>query len=124
LSSIGGIGAVGLNDSTMSVLRAAIDGLGARQQAITSNVTNLETPNYLARTVNFEDSLRTAIADDKISEARVTVGRSLAATRQNGNNVNIDFELLAGSENVMAQKLMVQTLNSKYAILRTAISGA
>jgi flagellar basal body rod protein FlgB len=41
----------------------------------------------------------------------------------NGNNVNIDFELLAAQENNLSQTLVVQALNAKYALLRTAILG-
>lgn len=127
MSLITGVGAAqgrGINDMTMDVLRAAVDGLAVRQEAITTNISNVETPSYLARTVSFEDSLRAAIDAGDPSEAGISVGRSLAATRLNGNNVNIDFELLAASENVLAQRLVVQALNSKYAVLRTAITGA
>lgn len=124
LSGVGAAGGRGLNDATMDTLRMAVDGLSARQQAITTNISNVETPNYLARTVSFEDSLRSAVADGDPTQAGISVGRSLAATRTNGNNVNIDFELLAASENVLAQRLVVQALNSKYAVLRTAITGA
>jgi flagellar basal-body rod protein FlgB len=45
----------------------------------------------------------------------------VAPTRSNGNNVNLDFELLAGRENVLRQKLVVQAVNAKYALLRTAL---
>jgi flagellar basal-body rod protein FlgB len=53
----------------------------------------------------------------------VTVRHSLAPTRLNGNNVNIDFEMLAQKENALRQRLVVQALNAKYALLRTAITG-
>jgi flagellar basal-body rod protein FlgB len=53
----------------------------------------------------------------------VSVSRSLAPTRLNGNNVNIDMELLAGSETALQQQLVVQGLNAKYQMLRTAITG-
>ena len=53
----------------------------------------------------------------------MSVIESLAATRTNGNNVNIDFELLAEKENALRQRLVVQALNGKYGLLRTAITG-
>ena len=124
MSLLTGVGAAdgrGINDVTMDALRAAVDGLAVRQEAITSNISNVETPSYLARTVSFEDSLRSAMAAGDPSRAGISVGRSLAATRLNGNNVNIDFELLAGRENVLRQKLVVQAVNAKYALLRTAL---
>jgi flagellar basal-body rod protein FlgB len=112
-----------IGDGTTSALHMAINGLDARQQAISANVSNLETPGYRARSVNFEDSLRAALEDGEPTAMSMSVKESLAATRMNGNNVNIDFELMAEQENNLRQQLVVQALNSKYALLRTAISG-
>ena len=113
----------GISDAVTAALHQPTNGLDARQQAISSNIANLETPNYLAKEVDFESSLRAALDDGDPSKATVSVSQSLAATRLNGNNVNIDFELLASSENVMRQKLAVQALNAKYQLLRTAIGN-
>ena len=113
----------GISDGTTLALHMAINGLDARQQAIAGNVANLETPGYRARVVDFEASLRAAIGDGSPTDTSVSVSESLAATRTNGNNVNIDFELLAEKENVLRQRLVVQALNAKYSLLRTAISG-
>jgi flagellar basal-body rod protein FlgB len=110
-------------DGVTNALHMAINGLDARQQAISSNVANLETPGYRARTVSFEDSLREALGDGQPTSMSIDVDESLAATRTNGNNVNIDFELLAGDENNLRQKLVVQALSNKYSLLRTAING-
>lgn len=112
-----------ISDGVTSALHAAMNGIEARQKAITANVANLETPGYLARSVDFEESLRSAIADGDgdMSSVAAKVTESLAPTRGNGNNVNIDFELMAGAENLLRQKLVVQALNSKFSLLRTAI---
>jgi flagellar basal-body rod protein FlgB len=112
-----------ISDGVTAALHAAMNGLEARQKAISANIANLETPGYRARTVNFEDSLHAAIADGDPSEASFSVTESLAATRLNGNNVNIDFEIMAGQENLLRQKLVVNALTAKYALLRTAIGG-
>lgn len=112
-----------ISDVTSLGLHAALDGLDQRQQAINANIANLETPGYQAREVDFESSLRAAIETGRPDRFAVTEQRSMAPTRLNGNNVNIDHEILAGSENVLQQRLVIQGLNSKYAILRTAILG-
>ncbi|MGD9999350.1 MAG: flagellar basal body rod protein FlgB [Ilumatobacteraceae bacterium] len=110
-------------DGVTNALHMAINGLDARQQAISGNLANIETPGYRARSVNFEDSLRAALDSGDPGEMSIEVAHSLAATRLNGNNVNIDFELLAQQENNLRQQLVVQALNSKYALVRTAILG-
>jgi flagellar basal-body rod protein FlgB len=112
-----------ISDLTTVSLRAALDGLDRRQNAITANVANVETPGYQAREVDFEDSLRAAIADGEPSRFTIGEQRSTAPTRLNGNNVNIDNEILANSETLLRQRLVIQGLNSKYSILRTAIAG-
>lgn len=112
-----------ISDVTTMTLHASLRGLDERQRAIAANIANLETPGYLAREVSFEDSLRSAVADGSPMSMRTSVSESLAPTRLNGNNVDIDFQLLAGSETVLRQRLVTQGLNSKYALLRTAISG-
>ncbi len=120
--SIGAIGGIG--DGVTRALHVAITGLDARQQAIAANIANVETNGYLAEEVDFEDSLRQALAGGDATDTTISHTRSLAATRLNGNNVNVDFELLAGTENVLRQKLVVQALNNKYQLLRTAMSAA
>jgi flagellar basal-body rod protein FlgB len=52
----------GLTDPTMSILGQALDGLTARQAAITSNLANIDTPNYQAVTVDFETTLQRELA--------------------------------------------------------------
>jgi flagellar basal-body rod protein FlgB len=115
------IGAV--SDGVTSVLHMALNGLDARQKAHAANIANLETPGYLAKEVSFEDSLRAALDDGDVASAEIATSQSLAATRLNGNNVNIDFELLAQRENILRQKLVTQALNNKYALIRTAVTG-
>jgi flagellar basal-body rod protein FlgB len=112
-----------ISDNVTRTLHAAVNGLDARQRAQAANIANLETPGYHARKVNFEDSLRAAYEDGDPSKVQVSTTQSLAATRINGSNVDIDFETLAASENLLRQKLVVLALNNKYTLVRTAITG-
>ena len=52
----------GISDSVTAALHLAINGLDTRQRTITSNIANVETPNYLAKEVKFEDSLKAALS--------------------------------------------------------------
>ncbi len=114
---------IAISDTATSALRRALDGLDARQQATASNISNLETPGYQAKVVSFEDSLRSAAMSGDPASASISVDRSIAPTRINGNNVNIDFELLEGSETQLRQQMITQGLSAKYSMLRTAING-
>ncbi|MFK8025271.1 MAG: flagellar basal body rod protein FlgB [Ilumatobacter sp.] len=112
-----------ISDSTTQVIGRALDGLEARQRTIAANVANIETPGYQARTVNFEDGIREAMASGDMSRARIDVEQSLAPTRLNGNNVNLDMEVMESSQTVLLQRLLTQSITSKYSMMRTAISG-
>ena len=113
----------GISDTATMALHRALDGLDIRQQTIATNLANLETPGYQAKVVSFEDSLRAAAGSGDPLSASVSVDRSTAPTRLNGNNVNIDFELLEGSETALRQQMLTQGLSAKYGMLRTAITG-
>lgn len=112
-----------ISDLTTTTLRRALDGLDQRQAAIADNVANVETPGYLSREVSFEDNLRAAIDAGRPLDAAIDESRSLAPTRLNGNNVNLDVEIMASAETQLHQQLAIQGLNAKYQLLRTSITG-
>jgi flagellar basal-body rod protein FlgB len=113
----------GISDSTSQALLASIRGLDARSAAIKDNIANVETPGYQAKVVDFESSLSDALADGDISGATTTTSRSVAPTRINGNNVNIDQQMTQGTETELRHQLAITALNNKYRLLRTAITG-
>ena len=82
-----------IGDVTTQTLQAALHGLNARRTATEQNIANVETPGYLAKTVDFESSLAAAIANGDPASASFTSGTSSAATNLQGNNVSIDDEL-------------------------------
>src|SRR5213080_4972971 len=85
-----------------SYLQAALSGLAARQRTIANNVANVDTPNFKASEVRFEDALTSAIKSGAAnsqdqSSLNASTGRSsltaLTSTRADGNNVDIDREM-------------------------------
>lgn len=50
-----------LTDVTGRILLGALDGLAARQEAIASNLANIDTPGYRPLVVDFESELRTQL---------------------------------------------------------------
>jgi flagellar basal-body rod protein FlgB len=113
----------GISDLSSQALLASIRGLNARSNAIKDNIANVETPGYLARVVDFEGSLSSAIANGDPAAAGATETRSMAATRLNGNNVVIDEEMTQLTETELRHQLSIAALNAKYRLLRTAITG-
>ncbi len=112
-----------ISDLTIRTLQASLQGLDARRKAAENNISNVETPGFRAQHVSFEESLRSAVQRGNPTRSQVETNVSTAATRMNGNNVNIADEMTGLTETALRQQLVVQTLNSKYSLLRTAIGG-
>jgi flagellar basal-body rod protein FlgB len=114
---------VPLNDVTMTAIHAALRGLSAQQRTIADNIANVETPGFLARKVEFERSLRGALAAGRPEATAITSSLSRRATGPNGNNVQIDEETLAMVETNLKYQAMTEAMNGKFRILRTSIRG-
>lgn len=112
-----------MSDVTMVALHQALNGLSARQRTIADNIANLDTPEFLAGRVAFEDSLVSALADGDPAAAEVSTTRSLAPTGVNGNNVNLDEETLTLIETDLRYQMVTQAVSNRFGLLRTSIAG-
>lgn len=118
-----------VQDITSAALHSALRGISTRRRVTADNIANVETPNYLAGRVSFESSIARAL--DGARNGRVSAAglgsvaphmeTSLEATGLNGNNVNIDEEILAQTTNELAYNTVLEALNGKFRLLRTAI---
>jgi flagellar basal-body rod protein FlgB len=116
------VAAAVIGDVTSSALKAALDGLAQRQRVTADNIANINTPGFLAGRVDFESSLRGAIAGgDDPASANAVVARSLEPTNTNGNNVNLDSETIIATETGLRYQLALNALDGKYNQLRTAL---
>jgi flagellar basal-body rod protein FlgB len=111
-----------IGDVTSSALKAALDGLAQRQRVTADNIANVNTPGFLAGRVDFESSLRGALAGgENPASAMAVVARSLEPTNTNGNNVNLDSETVIATETGLRYQLALNALDGKYNTLRTAL---
>jgi flagellar basal-body rod protein FlgB len=108
-------------DITMRAIQAELDGLAARQRITAQNIANADTPGYLAGRVDFEDSLRNAIAQGDPTQTQISTRTSLDATNVNGNNVNVDDENISMIDTGLRYQLATESMNNKFRILRDSI---
>ena len=108
-------------DLTMQAIQSSLDGLAARQRIIAQNLANSETPGYLAQNVNFEDSLRNALAAGDPAATAVTTSTSSDPTTPNGNNVNVDSQTVALIDTGLRYQLATQSMNNEFNILRDSM---
>jgi flagellar basal-body rod protein FlgB len=123
------------------LLQAALEGLSARQRTISDNVANVDTPQFKASRVSFETEMKKAIGDvdnplpmfkvkdaiqgpgDAPAEIKPTVSVESETSRRNdGNNVDVDREMLDLTDTNMRYNAVISTVSSKLSILRYAIN--
>ena len=116
-----------------SYLQAAMSGLAARQRTIANNIANVDTPNFKASEVRFEDALKSAINRGQASSAgdQSSLNRSISrsslldatSTRADGNNVDIDREMELLGEANLNYSALTQLMSARIGILRNVING-
>ena len=112
-----------ITDSTMTTLHQALAGLSARQRTTANNLANLETPGFTAGRVDFESSLQNAIDTGKPESSTISQFLSEDPARQDGNNVNLDDETVSQIDTNLKYSTVVEALNAKFRLLRSAIGG-
>ena len=109
-------------DSVTSVtLHSALRGLAARQRTIADNISNIQTPGFLAGRVQFEDALKAAVSTGDTSGVAPSVARSLEPTRTDGNNVNLDTESLSSIDTNLRYQLMSQAMSGRFSHMSMAL---
>lgn len=121
-----------LNSISMSLLSKNLDGLWARQQAISDNLANVETPGYKSKSVSFEDQLQAQLQDDSRSKQDMIQGIqsvdpattvSEGTLRADGSNVDVEKENINLARTQLDYAFSLQGLTDQFARLRIAISG-
>jgi flagellar basal-body rod protein FlgB len=107
-----------------------MDVTALRHEAIASNISNIETPNYkrIDLAPNFQSQLEQALGSGdttQISSLSPSLSVDTTAVSQNhdGNTVTLEDELLAMSENTLAHHLETMLVSGEMLKLRMAISG-
>jgi flagellar basal-body rod protein FlgB len=123
-------------DSAMRAAKVALEGLSLRQQAISRNLANIDTPGYQAQTVNFEETLKHLYQKDgslPLKTTNVAHQASLSASqdrfslsarpggsfRADQNNVDIDVEMTDMSEVGIQYQAVSQAVSQKLLLLKT-----
>jgi len=108
---------------SFAAVNSALDGLALRQRVIANNVANVNTPNFLAGRVSFEDALASAVKDGS-GTVTASQASSLEPTNTNGNNVKLDSETLLNVNTNLSYQLATQAADQEFACLRIAMKTA
>lgn len=127
-----------LFNSTMKSLESALNASAARQDVISHNIANVDTPQYKSKQVNFKNELTKAIAFEakKTNSKHINFKHSPKNTgdytirtknettmNNNGNNVDIDREMALLAENQILHNALIDRLNGKFTKLKSVARG-
>ncbi|GMA35667.1 flagellar basal body rod protein FlgB [Demequina litorisediminis] len=104
-------------------MSTALDALSLRQQVIAQNIANVQTPGYQGRRVSFEDSLAQAVRNGS-GVVEPSIGISLEPTREDGNNVNLDTEVVSNTDTSLRYQAATRAVEGTFTSLRTAMRTA
>jgi flagellar basal-body rod protein FlgB len=113
-----------LFDTTQTGLERALSGAALRQEAIASNIANVNTPGYRRQDVDFQSALRAAWGQgvDTVAQVQPAVGTDPSAqVRQDGSSVDIDVEAAAQAKNGLQYEAIAQVMKARTSIIRSAI---
>ena len=141
-----------LTSNSQLLLEKSMGFLWTKQAAILDNIANAETPNYKAKVVTFEDSLRAQLEQQlsvgrvvmsgdgspsaqslsratqssirgTIQDAEPVVFEAQEQTRMDDNGVNTTSEMTELIRNAYQQQYVYQAINKHYSILSMAVRG-
>ena len=121
----------------INILGKAADGAWARNEAISNNLANVNTPGYKRQDVDFQTQLQHALKeskypslDSKVADANKHLSRLDARAytdipnwsyRMDKNNVDVDTENVTLAANQLKYNGLMESLKSEFAHL-TAVS--
>jgi len=136
----------GIFSTTVELLGKSVDMRVKNQNLIASNIANVETPNYIPKTLLFEDELQGALKGNKRggvlsatpnarhipinssgskNALRSVTGRVIETPAKtpgkDGNAVELENEMGKMAENQLMFNASVQMLTKKFEGLRSAI---
>jgi len=118
------------NQPTYVAAKKMLDVTVLRQEAIASNLSNLETPNYKRLDVapSFEAQLSQAVGSKDAAriaglQPSLAVDQSAVSGRGDGNTVTLESEMLKLNQNTFEDALETQLVSYSLAQLRQAITG-
>lgn len=118
----------------INVLDKAADASVIRQELLSNNISNNDTPNYKRKDLKFESFLQKEIKGDgdldkKVASANLSklngsvyTDRAELSYRYDGNNVDIDVEQGYLAENQIRYYTLLQTMTQEFQRMKSVLT--
>lgn len=120
------------------LLEKSLGFLWTKQAAIVDNIANAETPNYRAKVVTFEETIRSQLEETltrdlkpgrrtraalEEAETAVDVFEAPEVTRTDDNGVSVTDQMVELARNAYQTQYVMQCISGNLSLLRTAVRG-
>ena len=116
------------SDPTYTASKVLLDATAVRQEALASNIANAETPGYrrvdLAK--SFNETFAAQVKAGQVGQIpRPTIEQdpNIGSMREDGNNVQIDKELMAMGANSTQYDTLTEFVSQSLKQLQIAVTG-
>lgn len=129
-----------VNDKTLKALASAVKFREMRQEIISSNIANSETPGYKSKRLDFEGALARALDVDGNMGMKVEEGKHFdvgsggfdnlqpelyndpnGIVSEDGNSVDRETEMAKMTENKVMYDALVQLMNKKMGLMKYVV---
>lgn len=121
----------------INVLDKAADAANSRNEILSNNIANVDTPNYKRKDVAFENYLERALIgpeslDERIADVNTHLSdfggmtytdHSTLSYRLDGNNVDMDTESAYLAENQIRYNALVEQIGQEFSRYKTVLSN-
>ncbi|MCI5805330.1 MAG: flagellar basal body rod protein FlgB [Clostridium sp.] len=121
----------------INVLDKAADAANSRNEILSNNIANVDTPNYKRKDVSFENYLEQALIgpeslDNRVADVNTHLSdfggmtytdHSTLSYRLDGNNVDIDTESAYLAENQIRYNALVEQIGQEFSRYKTVLSN-
>lgn len=121
----------------VNILDKAADAANLRNELISNNIANVNTPGYKRKDINFESILQAELGGEKsLSDAVANANKDLTTLdpqvytdnaslsyRLDGNNVDIATEEAYLAENQIKYQALIDLMNQEFSRYKTVLSS-
>lgn len=117
-------------ENTYGLMKEALGVSTERAQLNANNIANVNTPNYKAKRIEFESLLNNAVNNEThlktTSKLHMQAGgaiepretsRAGTTLKENGNNVDLDVEMLNQAQNGLYYSALTAQLKGRYQMM-------
>ncbi len=128
------------SDNVPKIMKKGLDFMSTRQNMISSNISNLDTPGFKASDIDFQSQMREVLgskggfnlrttnekhygpSSSKIGDLSPDPFEEDEAAKSNGNNVNVDKEMAKLAENQITYNAVIQLMMKRGSTVRSAVT--